>query len=161
VTKSETVMSETKIIVEYCHMLGSIRRMFRRAHIAIERSGRFKDVTCTVSHAEGQHAVVFGEKQRIDTVEVSYSLDCELFQETADGRYSLGASFALRHMGERWRCEGEIGWSCRDSGWEDFESLEITVDSVLESRSEIEAFVERILKSQAGLIERQFADPGV
>src|SRR5262245_28565002 len=99
-------------------------------------------------------------KKRIDTVEVSYSLDCELFQETADGRYSLGASFALRHMGDHWRCEGDVGWSCRHSGWEDFESHEMRVDSVLESRSEIEAFVERVLKSQSGLIERQFADRG-
>lgn len=116
----------------------------------------FADVGCTVSHSEKDMIDANGRER---SVEISFSLDSELPRPTDSGRYSIGVSVALYHLSGKWVCHGDVGWSCIDSGWEEFQSEESEYLSLSELRRGIPSVVSRLLKAYRGLTLQYFETP--
>jgi len=147
---------ESQTIVEFCRVLACVRTLFRDSHIAAENSGHFADVKCTVSHAEKD--LLVGEK-RVGSIEVSFSLDGELPMITDDVKYSLGASVAIYNMDDDWACRGDVGWSHRDSGWEEFTSMDTKFTSLAQLGDGLSQFVESVLRNYGDLVNQHFGLP--
>lgn len=146
-------MNDTQVVADFCRILARVRSQFREAHIAVENSGRFAGVSCTVSHAEKD--LIDGDK-RVDAVEVSFSLDCDLREVTSDGKYSLGGSVAIYIVENAWKCYGDVGWSHRETGWEDFASMEAEFASFQDLLIGLPEFTERVLCSYNDLTNEHF-----
>lgn len=61
---------------------------------------------------------------------ISISLDAKLHQPIIPGKYGIGASFFLHHVGNGWLAEAEIGWTSNEIGWESFGSREVQQESI-------------------------------
>ncbi len=90
---------------------------------------------------------------------MSFSLDSELRTITDDGKYSIGASVAIYNVDGDWACRGDVGWSHRDSGWEEFTSMDTKFSSLAELRDGLPAFVERVLRSYGDLVNQHLDLP--
>ncbi|WP_146119189.1 hypothetical protein [Blastopirellula marina] len=146
---SSAMTSETQAVVDFCRLLARTRKRFRQSHISVESSGRFANVSCTTSH--GEKELVDGNS-RNRSVEISFSLDSELHEVLRDGRYSLGVSVAIYNVDGVWKCYGDVGWSCRDTGWQEILSEEVDFVSLEQMKTGFLGFVERILVGYEGLV---------
>ncbi|MGD9158473.1 MAG: hypothetical protein PVG39_08715 [Desulfobacteraceae bacterium] len=147
-------MKETDIaIVNFCRMLAKIRKLFRETHIYAEKQPCFNGVTTTVSHSEKDIITV---DERLPAVEISFSVDGELNEIIDKEKYSLGASIAIYYVQDEWRVEGDVGWSCVESGWDDYESFEMVAMNSIELENEIERFVNQTLNSYKSAIAEHF-----
>jgi len=136
-------------VVDFCRLLALTESLFRKAAVNIRKYGYFKTVEWSTAHAERP---LTDGSNRIDTVEVSYSLDCDLPEVTEDGSYSIGASVAIRFVCDHWRCEGDVGWS-QKLGWSEYKSREIRLDSLAELHAQLPDFVKFVLADYGTLIE--------
>jgi hypothetical protein len=100
-------------IANFCRLLARVRKLFRETHIYAEKQPCFKKVTTTVSHSEKDIITI---KDRLPAVEVSFSVDGDLTKIFDGEKYSLGASVAIFYVQNEWRLEGDVGWSCSESG---------------------------------------------
>ena len=156
--------NEDESIVQFCVVLAKTREMFRSEHIHAEMGTLFKQVTTTISHACGNFnesllkgLPVFND-QTVFGVEISYSLDAELKEMIDDDKYSMGASLAIRSLGNRWLLQGEVGWSCKSCGWDDYESFEQDVDSARDLVKVLPEFCGKMLSSYRALVDAEELD---
>lgn len=112
----------------------------------------FANVSCTTSH--GEKELVDGDARK-STIEVSFSLDSELREVPSDGRYSLGASVTIDNLDSIWKCYGDVGWSCKNTGWVQFVSEEVDLVFLEQMKNGFLKFVERILDGYERLANGQ------
>ena len=144
------MMKETDLaIVNFCRLLARVRKLFRETHIYAEKQPCFKGVTTTVSHSEKDIITI---NERLPAVEVSFSVDGDLNEVIDKEKYSLGASIAIFYVQDEWRVEGDVGWSCFESGWDDYESFEMVAKNTIELEGELESFVNKTLNSYKSAI---------
>ena len=67
-------------------------------------------------------------------------------------KYSLGASVAIFYVQDEWRVEGDVGWSCFESGWDDYKSFEMVAKDIVELENGLESFVKKTLDSYKSAI---------
>ena len=101
--------------------------------------------------------LIDGEK-RYNAVEISYSVDAELRSATPDGKYSLGGSVAIYFIKEGWKLVGDVGWSCRDVGWEPYYSRELEGVSLTALQAALPAFVKDILSRYVSFVDSQLGN---
>ncbi len=140
-------------IIRFCSILAQTRKQFRSAHIYIEKKDFLKEVTTTVSHAQGDfnEALLKGEPHTninlVKGVQISFSIDAELIETIEEEKISLGASISIRSLENNWLLQGEVGWSCINSGWDEHDSFEKEVDSAEDIISELPLFCESVLSA--------------
>ena len=140
---------ESEIVELFCRILANVRRQFRKCHILIENTKCFKDVSCTVSHAE-KNLTLQGESQKC--VEVSFSLDSELPEVTEDGRYSVGVSVAVYKLQDKWLCQADVGWSVLELGWDGFRDFSSEYETLQELIDELPMFTSQALDEYVKMI---------
>ncbi len=145
-------------LIAFCSALAEVREQFRLTHIYIEGRYYLKKVTTTVSHAQGDfnEALLKGEYQSktklVKGVEISYSIDAELLR-IIEEKYSLGASISIRSLKNNWLLQGEIGWSCINSGWDDHDSFQKEVHSGNDVFHELPTFCESVLSTYRNFVD--------
>lgn len=148
-------------IIRFCSALAQTREQFRSAHINVEKKDYLKQVTTTVSHAQSDfnEALLKGQPHTdinlVRGVEISYSLDAELLEIIEEEKYSLGASISIRSLKDHWLLQGEIGWSCINSGWDEYDSFEKEVTSADDVINELPVFCNRVLSAYQKFVEEQ------
>jgi len=153
--------NEDIYIIRFCSVLAKAREQFRLAHIYVEKKDFLKEVTTTVSHAQGEfnEALLKGEPHTdinlVRGVEISYSLDAELQQVIEEEKYSLGASISIRSLEDHWLLQGEVGWSCISCGWDEHDSFEKEVDSAEDVVQELPLFCESVLSTYRTFVDSQ------
>lgn len=153
------MISEDAYIIKFCLALAQTREQFRSAHIYIEKKDFLKEVTTTVSHAQGDfnEALLKGEPHTdidlVRGVEISYSLDAELKKVIDNEKYSLGASISIRSLEDHWLLQGEVGWSCINYGWDEHDSFEKEVDSAIDVIRELPVFCANVLSTYRAFVD--------
>lgn len=148
---SDSADPKTQGAVDLCVALATMGKHFRHSHIRVEKLGFLRNVTTTAGHGETELILASGGHR---TVESSMSLDADLAFPPDDYKSSIGVSVAVffDFVERKWTLRGDIGWSCKETGWEEYESFEEDADSVDELTSRLQPFVARALQSYDKLI---------
>lgn len=130
-------MNSTKVILEFLSFLATTRAIFREVHIFSERSPALRDVSTSVMPFKCKPSDYADEG-----VTISIALNAELRTPLDSERQAIGMSCLLRHAGEQWHAEVEVGWTGAEVGWDDFESWEAQAISIEEIESQVPPLVE-------------------
>ncbi len=146
-------------IVQFCSALADACKLFRTAHIRVEKKSYLKDVVTTVSHARGyfNEALLKGQVKSdakgVSGVEISYSIDGELNEPVDNDKYSIGASIVMYSLGDHWLVQGDVGWSCLSCGWDDERSFEWEVENAQAVIDGLPRFCGEILSAYIALVD--------
>ncbi len=135
------VLSEKNdLIQQFLHMLGIVRKLFRLIHIEVENSSIFRKVETTVSP-------FIDEIGSLDEkASLSIFLDAEIENSIDKEKQSLGVSLTIRYHQQFWLAEGEIGWSGKSVGWDNYIDREYKSEDIDDFIIELPSFVKKLLE---------------
>ena len=110
------------LILQFVAMMAKVRKNLRVLHIELEKMPQIASICVDVSPAEYES----GDLR--ERVSLAFFLDARLRDPLTPEQYSLGLSLLVKHDGEKWITEGEIGWSGGEPGWRSY--IEQTLELV-------------------------------
>jgi hypothetical protein len=142
------------LLVRCLKAWATVHRDFRVAAVKIERSIRTAPISIT-SSCKSYLQRGYDDVPDSEVIELSISLDRDIGARLSEERFSHGVSMVLEHRPTKWRVSGEVGWSCRTSGWdsdldEEFEATDAqaAIDSIAEiARRLLERYKELAMAS--------------
>jgi hypothetical protein len=99
--------------------------MFRQVHLFAEAVPELRAVSTMVMSFEGETS-----DYADSGVTISVALNAELRDPINPEKKALGMSLLLRHSGEMWLVEAEVGWTGEQIGWDPLESREVQAVSI-------------------------------
>ncbi len=117
--------------------LAETEAVFRGVHIVCERNLAFRAVSTSVIPFKAKPSDYADEG-----VTIEIALNAELRYPCAPERKAIGMSLLLRHSGNYWIAEAEVGWSGVQIGWDPLHSKEAVAESIEDIMDKISPMVE-------------------
>lgn len=140
-------------IFDFCRLLALVGKQFRGTFINVRDSGKFASVTDAIGISD--IGLARGH-DRTEKAEVSFELTSKLKGVRDDGKSSFDLAIAVCCYDGTWTCNGDLGWSNENEGYEEETSTSIEFPTLAELKQGLPEFVQSVLRQYEGFIRRNF-----